>query len=191
MTGHGSLAEALLEASGLALVVVSSSAEVLFDTGAAKSLLSAPSPVVLNSGLLTGATPLVHTRVMLHISTACGSIRHSAFAVKAGAVTERLLVRVAPIPLSASRMGAMLAFGVVNPRPRCGKVLEQLFSLSKAEAEVVTLLAAGMAVKEIAKARGVSDMTVKSQLRGAYVKTGVSKQTELLQLVAAVPPLAG
>jgi DNA-binding CsgD family transcriptional regulator len=190
MNGYSSLAEASLEASGLPIVVVSSSAEVLFKTGAATSLLSGQSPVVLKGGRLQGSTPLVNTRVMLHISVACGSNRCSAFAVASDDLIERLLVRVAPMPVEPSQTAALLSFGAVNSVPCRGQVLEQLFSLSKSEADVVALLAAGMAVKEIAKARGVSDMTVKSQLRGVYGKTGVSKQTELLQLVAAVPPLA-
>lgn len=44
---------------------------------------------------------------------------------------------------------------------------------TKAEAEVIKLLFDGLPILEIAKARGVSDETVKRQLTHIYLKAGV------------------
>ena len=63
------------------------------------------------------------------------------------------------------------------------ETLEGLYSLTKAEAELVGLLAAGNSLDEIATTRGITMNTARSQLKQVFVKTDTRRQGELVQLV--------
>jgi len=67
-----------------------------------------------------------------------------------------------------------------SPSP---EALEDLFSLTHSEAELVRLLSTGMSLDEAASARGVSMNTARSHLKHVFAKTGTSRQGELLRLV--------
>lgn len=71
-----------------------------------------------------------------------------------------------------------------NAREICPpEVLELLYSLTGAEAELVALLAEGRSLEEVAGERGVTMNTVRSQLKQVFSKTETNRQGELLQLV--------
>ena len=61
--------------------------------------------------------------------------------------------------------------------------LEGLYSLTKAEAKLVELLAAGNSLDEVATARGITMNTARSQLKQVFAKTDTKRQGELVQLV--------
>jgi len=61
--------------------------------------------------------------------------------------------------------------------------LGKIYGLTPAEAEVVQLLAKGLALDAIAADRGISLNTVRSHLKHIFSKTGTSRQSELLSLV--------
>jgi DNA-binding CsgD family transcriptional regulator len=63
------------------------------------------------------------------------------------------------------------------------ETLEGLYSLTKAEAELVGLLAAGNSLDEVATVRGITMNTARSQLKQVFVKTDTRRQGELVQLV--------
>jgi DNA-binding CsgD family transcriptional regulator len=62
--------------------------------------------------------------------------------------------------------------------------LKQAFALTAAEARVVRLLAEGDTPESIAEASSTSLSTVRTQIKSAYAKLDVSRQAELVQLVA-------
>jgi len=63
-----------------------------------------------------------------------------------------------------------------------------IFSLSRAEAQVVERLVAGAGLQQIAADRGVSLVTVRNQVKAAQAKTGVLRQAELVSLVLRTVP---
>lgn len=63
------------------------------------------------------------------------------------------------------------------------EVLEALYDLTPAEAELLSLLAEGRSLDEVATLRGVTRNTVRSQLKQVFAKTGTSRQGELVHLV--------
>lgn len=63
------------------------------------------------------------------------------------------------------------------------------FQLTAAEARVAMLLARGLSVSAIAEQRGVSNGTVRNQLKQVFGKLGVSSQSEVVRIVSRVPPL--
>lgn len=64
--------------------------------------------------------------------------------------------------------------------------LQQRYALTAAEAAVLDLLGQGLPVSDIAVARGVSPVTVRSHLRALFDKTGLRRQAALVRLVAGL-----
>jgi DNA-binding CsgD family transcriptional regulator len=63
------------------------------------------------------------------------------------------------------------------------EVLESLYSLTHAEAELLQLLVRGRSLEEVAWERGVTMNTVRSQLKQVFSKTDTRRQGELVRLV--------
>ena len=77
-----------------------------------------------------------------------------------------------------------------NPIPAI-EAIAALFGLTAAEKRIAALAADGLTRSEIAEASGVSDHTVKSQLRVVYDKTGTRDQRQLQLLMRELtPPIA-
>lgn len=82
----------------------------------------------------------------------------------------------------------------VVPRDVPGAALLQgLFDLTPAEARVARAVGAARPIETIAKALGVSSLTVRTQLKAVFAKTGVRGQAELVRLLghASLPGQAG
>ncbi len=63
------------------------------------------------------------------------------------------------------------------------EVLEGLYDLTPAEAELLRLLAEGNSLEEVAERRGVTMNTARSQLKQVFSKTDTRRQGELVRLV--------
>jgi PAS domain S-box-containing protein len=63
------------------------------------------------------------------------------------------------------------------------EVLEGLYDLTPAEAELLRLLAEGRSLDEVAALRGVTMNTVRSQLKQVFAKTDTRRQGQLVHLV--------
>ena len=64
-------------------------------------------------------------------------------------------------------------------------VLESLYDLTHAEADLVRLVSEGHSLLQVATERGVTMNTVRSQLKQVFSKTDTSRQGELVHLVLA------
>jgi DNA-binding CsgD family transcriptional regulator len=65
------------------------------------------------------------------------------------------------------------------------EVLRRLYSLTRAETELVDLLCEGSTLDEAAQRRGVTTNTARSQLKQIFAKTGTNRQAELVRLTLA------
>lgn len=65
--------------------------------------------------------------------------------------------------------------------------LAQMFGLTRAEARLASVLAAGQSLDAIADERGLSKNTLKTQLRALFAKTETDRQTELIRLLNRLP----
>ena len=61
--------------------------------------------------------------------------------------------------------------------------LESLYHLTRAEADLVRLIAEGRSLEDVASERGVTINTVRSQLKQVFSKTDTNRQGELVHLV--------
>ena len=104
---------------------------------------------------------------------------------------QPLLLRVAPMRLRAAlalNPGALVfAFDPeVTPDLKVHTV-RTLFDLTDAEAGLAVALCNGKMLDEIATQRAVTLHTIKSQLKTLFVKTGTSRQAELVALLLVSP----
>ena len=99
------------------------------------------------------------------------------------------VIPVRTIDLGTSKGAAAVAF-IVDPaqkvRPRT-EILRDLFRMTPAECRVALLLSDGKSLPEIAQILGVSRNTLKTQVASVYSKTGTSRQSQLVRLLAQFP----
>ncbi len=93
------------------------------------------------------------------------------------------LVAAAPdMALDEARALLFIADPESGNMSTCG-VLEGLYQLTHAEAELVRLISEGRSVENVAEVRGVTINTVRSQLKQVFSKTDTNRQGELVHLV--------
>lgn len=125
----------------------------------------------------------------------------------AGAVTSFCLAPCGshtPLTVSVSRLDAGRADDAAPGTPAASlilnrgvslgpahkSVLRDLFELTDSESAVAEALWEGQTIPEIARARMTSPTTVRTQIRSIFAKTLVSRQQDLIRLLASLPQLA-
>jgi DNA-binding CsgD family transcriptional regulator len=89
-----------------------------------------------------------------------------------------------PLPFAGSAPSAALFICDPDiPFDLDGNLLTQCYGLSPVEAKLATALLRGQTPSDYAKTRGISNNTVKSQLKQVLAKTGTHRQSELIQLL--------
>ncbi len=114
-----------------------------------------------------------------------------SFAVRAAAANAAMVAHVVPIRRTARdvfvRCAAMLVLTpVALPHIPPVELVRSLFDLSPAEARVARHLVGGSTVGEIASVDGVSNSTVRTQVRGVLEKTGCRRQAEVVALLGGI-----
>lgn len=109
-----------------------------------------------------------------------------------------LTVTVGPLRRELPELGGQAAVMVMVTDPADlppgedpGAPLRGVYRLTRAEANVVLLLVQGKAPKEIARETGRSLHTVRTQLKAAYTKMGVTRQAEVVRVAAELLGPAG
>jgi DNA-binding CsgD family transcriptional regulator len=149
----------------------------------------------LRAGRLDESTAL-EKAILQAVSTSNGD----GFAAGGAVLVSRrarspLQIQISPIRNSVvqtSQPIAAVAF-VTDPLRRqrpAQEVLRALYGLTPAECRVALLLGDGHAPGKIAGMVGVTDNTVRSQIKSIFSKTGVKRQGELIRLLLSNSGLA-
>jgi len=89
-------------------------------------------------------------------------------------------------------VGALFVRKVELNSQSCGDLIARTFELTPAELRVFLAIVDVGGVPEAAEALGIADTTVKTHLHRVFVKTGASRQADLVKLAAGFAnPLAG
>jgi DNA-binding CsgD family transcriptional regulator len=121
----------------------------------------------------------------------------SSIPLAATAGTLPLILHVLPIRgIAYDLFSGAASLLVVTPVDRAAvpgaHVLQGLFDLTPAEARVAQAIGEAQTIEAIATQSGKSLETVRSQLKAVLTKTGLSRQQELINLLAGkVIPLEG
>jgi len=181
----------------IGLVVTDARGQIFWNNHRAEDLFRSADSVLVRGTALSGTPDSVAAQLHGLIRDAvrrsmCGRMR-----VQRGAGRAPLQVTVAPLP-AASPLAAPwqepLALVILTDPDRQSaspaRQLKALFGLTTAESRLAAALATGHTPAEFALNAGLSENTVKTQLRSVLAKTGTRGQAELARLIGALPPIA-
>lgn len=198
LQSRASWGEEGLELLSEGVMVVSLDGRLLFANAAARRVLDRRDGLRLENGLLRASTPALTASLRSLIGeaakTSAGSGTSAGGALAIGRPSGRrpLDVVVSPLRSPACRGHAaaivVVADPDVGPRSLLG-ALRRLFGLTEAEARVAERLCRGESLQDISDGTSTSLNTVRTHVKRVLMKTGTSRQAELVAL--ALKAVAG
>lgn len=176
----------------LPLCVVNRDCKLIYMNGAGEKFLTAQKWISNENFLQIISSSIGQAALKEGVEKACALHGRVASIVR---IQSRVLVHfflLKIIPLCTSNFQNFLsdpsALIVVEGVPRMASAadLQCLFGLTGAEAELLSLLSLGYSVEQCAQHRGVRITTTRTQVRAIFAKTGVSRQSELMRLLADI-----
>ncbi|MEE4451504.1 helix-turn-helix transcriptional regulator [Novosphingobium resinovorum] len=186
---HGSL-----DALRTAAIMLDAVGRVRSVTSTAEKLL-APDTLQVRGGALRAARPDLDRQLQARIGLALASRRAMPSEIWLRSVHGPLLVEICALPRQDWNFGFAPSVIVTLKAPAGlagdqGARLSAALELTRAEGEIVALLAQGHSRQDIARMRGVSAQTVSSQLRTIFQKAAVNREAELVSIARAVVEMA-
>ncbi len=180
-------ASAALDEMPHAAFVTDANGRLLHANRAGELLLAAGMPLRDKAGQLQLGHPARQARLAAALAEACGKgARKAAVLQEPGsAQAARWAIRVVPLP--GAEATALVYVADLPALPPPARLLQEVLGLTPGEAGVAFLLADGHNVKEIAAARGVTEFTVRTQMRMLLSKAGARSQSELAQYLFSIP----
>lgn len=169
---------------------------------AGRALLDAEGPLRVRNGYLDGATPVASRSLVaaVHALGLGGAVvktdrpdRSACRLPPCAGGPEHVTIAIAARPeVSSGSFGdAPCAVLIVHPLlggTRLDPLIVALaFDLTPAEADTAIAISDGETPERIATRRGVTISTVRTQLRSVFEKLGVSRQSELVACLLAMP----
>ena len=189
-------AEAILNASSTASLLLSGSGQLLYMNEVAQRLASERDGILERNGRIL-PTDTGRQAEFSDLVTAAGSSWKNIDVGKGGAlILERphgkrpLQLLVGPFPVNGpehSRRVLVLATDPDSTGRLPDAAMKQLYGLTIAEAEIANGLLTGFSPEGIAAIRGVSVGTVRSQIKSLLLKTDTRRQTDLVRLLGTLP----
>jgi DNA-binding CsgD family transcriptional regulator/PAS domain-containing protein len=184
----------------IGLVVVDASGRILSTNATAKAILVRADGLIQTNGRI-GACQHLEAKSLLRCidEIACGVGSAGRDGGTALRVTRRsgeagYILLLSPLGEPRETAGVagetrvlVLIEDLATAAPRIGDHLKCIFEFTAAEATVAAGLAEGRTPRDIAEKRGVRLSTVRTQLKAILAKTGVSRQADLVRLIARLP----
>ena len=187
----GQLADAALDAMGLAVIIALGDGRILKLNSAAETVLRRSDGLVAKAGVLS-VTAQRHPKLFegcLKIATQSSGSASSTVRVQRRNGKGDLLITIAPLVGHCSSAAMILFRDTDVEEQTLATRLRTLYGMTAMEAAVAVDLSKGRTTAEIAEARGVLPSTIKTQLSAAAAKMGCSRQSEIAALVASLPRL--
>jgi DNA-binding CsgD family transcriptional regulator/PAS domain-containing protein len=180
-----------LEAIGAAVFVCDADARVAAMSGAAEALLKDGRLRLIDRRLDILSPRAAHAMrsALLRILSATPYPMQTIVVTQPGAMP--LLLDICPAPRAAWNFNfrprvLVIARTGANWHGASASILQRLYRLSAAEADVALRLAAGESRDSIAASRHASLGTVRAQLKSAFAKLGVSREVELVAMLGSL-----
>ncbi len=199
-TGTGQVSrlhETVLDQLSLAVLVLDAAALLRYANRAARELLADGGPIRLGERQIRG-THAGQENQPLELICRCRASRGPQGAMLGeGSAQQGYWTTVsalyAEFAAPRSNPGALYLMQLTAPwrqLPWEFAMISQSFDLTVAEAQVVCALADGMSVEDFVQRSGLDLDEVRQRLRCALNKTGLRAQSELVQVMGRVSPLA-
>lgn len=186
-----SAARVVLDRLSAGIVIVDDSGQPLLTNAAAEAIFSQRDGLTLEQSAIQAVSSTDTQALRSAIFDVARGSGPRALPIPRQSMGRNYAVLVTPLPATErGRFGVRPAAAVVVADPDADTflsqgLLEALYGLTPAEAKLVTALAGGKRLNEIAKDHGVSKNTLRTQLNRAFEKTGTHRQAELIRLVIA------
>ncbi|MFM0247764.1 helix-turn-helix transcriptional regulator [Paraburkholderia sediminicola] len=176
-------------------VVLDESGQVLNKNDAAAEVLAERDGLSVANGLLIGDNVAENRKLQILIQQAMSGCEAAqpgiarGLSVTRGAGRSRLGLLVRTIPLvetSGSKRRPAVVVLIRDPDRKAlasTELLQNMFDFTRAEASLVLLLIKGLSLQDAAQAMEIRLNTARSHLRAVFSKTGVTRQTELIQMI--------
>ena len=185
----------MLDEIDYGMLLISAEAQVIYLNHAARQELDGDHPLQMLGRALRAQRPQAVASLHDALSAAQRGLRKL---VTLGAGEHRVSISVVPLPAGAGQRaqdhgpGTLLVLG---KRQVCERLSVHGFArsvkLTPAETRVLELLCGGVRPTEVARQQGVALSTVRTQIGSIRAKTGAGSISELVRLVAVLPPLVG
>jgi DNA-binding CsgD family transcriptional regulator len=185
--------ETALDMLPTGVILFGAKGEIVLMNSSALAFVAEKDGLLVTRGRLGAERPaessLLEKRIVQAASASSGgSLRPGGIVMISRRSRTPFQIQLSPIPNSgvlAPKPITAVAF-VSDPSqqkrpPR--ELLQALYSLTPAECRVALLLGDGHAPRQIANMVGVTDNTVRSQIKSIFSKTGVKRQGELIRLL--------
>jgi DNA-binding CsgD family transcriptional regulator len=191
--------ETVLDGLPLGAMFLAGDGSVLYSNRAAEKILNAEDGLFLQAGVLAATDRNANVRLRMLVESALSPVRTRGPAgVSAPRPSLRREYQVAAGPLRASlrqftgmRAPAAVVL-IADPEqyePPSVELVRQIFKLTRKEAEIAVRLSEGKSIEQTAEELSITYETARTHLRRIFSKTGTSRQTELLLLMARLPRL--
>lgn len=187
-------AEALLNASTTAAILLDEHGEIVFLNSAADRLTREADGIRIYNNQIspTDNTSRMALRALI-LAAAARNQQDPGGAIKLErrSGSRPLQVLVTPFrPMDTRRSNARVLILVTDPEQKVNfpdAILRALYDLTPAETEIANGLLTGFSLEEVALLRKVSVATVRSQMKNLMGKTNTNRQSELIRLLSALP----
>jgi DNA-binding CsgD family transcriptional regulator len=191
-----------LDSIVIGVIIVADQGRILHANQAAQRMLAARSPIVSLGGCLAAlqgdltkelrrAIAAAQTDASLIAGTGIGVplVDKNMAAATAHVLPLACSGRHAHLP-NVQTATAVFVTPAISAAPAEIGTVARIFSLTPAEARLLQHLVSGASLTEAATALGVAEATARTHRNHIFTKTGVSRRTDLLVLVARlVPPI--
>jgi DNA-binding CsgD family transcriptional regulator len=175
------------------VMLLNAKGEVVLMNRSASALIQERNGLLVTRGGLRAERQRESELLMKIISEACPTSGSNSPSVGGTILVSRrerssLHVFVSPIrdssiPLTQSIAVVVFVIDPSQQKRPAQDVLRILFGLTPAESRVALLLGDGHSPRQIASMVGITDNTVRSQIKSIFCKTGVKRQAELVRLL--------
>ena len=187
-------AEALLNASETACILLDESGRILYLNEAAQGFVSASDGILVQDDRIVpverSKRKQFHGLVTAARSADAGN-PGGAIALGRGSSKRALQLHVSPLRLkTAHRSSVRVLILATDPDRHISfpdAILRQLYRLTPAETELANGLLSGFSLEEIAAMRKVSESTIRSQMKSVFSKTDTRRQGDLIRLLMTLP----
>ena len=198
-----SASQEALERIGIATMAVDGTGLILFANGHANALFRKNSGLHSTNGRLSSDDPKSMERLLAFIQASTETAARSTQPGRGGGISIGrgegrlpLTLLVVPFRPKTTRVGipspAALLF-IRDPEMRMfsGRIVQDLFGLTSAQAALATRLTYGESLSEAAKSANISHHTARDYLKQIFAKTGTSRQSELVALLLRTVAVMG
>ena len=195
----------LLDSTGVGILQLDARGRILEANDAAHNLLRTGNPLFDEGGCLFARTPRDNDGLQVLLGRALppsgvqgegGAREGGSMILKRPGPRPALMLHVNPVGHSEMHLGAWPVAAlvlVVDPTHAAAvdpEVAAAALGLTEMESRVASMMAADMAVPAIAARLGRRISTIRSHVKSAYAKLGLTRQVELVRLVQSLtgPP---